>query len=427
MLFLVLFMIICYSVFYAMVSSEQKQETTELAKQILATRQTEFQNNLNPSEGKDNHKNTVSTSKEAFFCYVYNKEHVFVAGTDKLPELHQKILDKLNKFPANPNLIQNINIVYGNDQKLYLQITGHYIYSKGTIIGKFFIGRDLTFYYNTIKRLLFILLSLLGVFLLLASFIGSFMAKRAMIPIMEAYQKQQLFVADASHELRTPLSVLQASIEVLEVEEKGNFSEFSNTVLVDMKDEVRSMRKLVVDLLTLARADSGKHGLSNELFDLNVITNQILRTTKSLIDSRNIKMYIETKKPMMVYGDKEKLKQLLYILLDNAIKYSYYEGSITISLYSERINSINYACIKVKDVGIGIPYSQLGRIFDRFFRGDMNRTRETGGTGLGLAIAKSIVEAHHGRIEVESNVGNGTVFKVCIPNDAGTEEADEKY
>lgn len=280
----------------------------------------------------------------------------------------------------------------------------------------YLVVQDLTFYYNTIKRLLFIIIGLLGIFLFLASFIGSITAKRAMVPILEAYQRQQLFVADASHELRTPLSVLQSSIEVLEMDEKTNISEFSNSVLLDMKDEVRSMKKLVIDLLALARSDSGEYGLNNEIFDFNNIANQILRTTKALGDSRNIKISLQSENPLIVYGDKEKLKQLIYILLDNAIKYSHNDGKIFITLYTKIVESSSYICIKVQDFGIGISDSQYDLIFHRFYRDDKNRTREMGGTGLGLAIAKSIVEAHNGKIEVESTPIKGTVFTVCIPN-----------
>lgn len=416
MLFLLLFMIIGYSVFYAIISSEQKQETTELVKQVQITNAVQFQNIINHNIKNNSDIKIISASQGAFFCYVFNKNKTFISGIDKNPEMHSKILKALNSFHLNPNVIHNVNVSYGNGQNIYMQIAGEYIYYKGYTIGMFFIGRDLTFYYNTVKRLLFILLGLLVIFLFFASFIGSFMAKRAMVPIIEAYQRQQLFVADASHELRTPLSVLQASIEVLEIDEKNNISEFSNSVLLDMKDEVRSMKKLVIDLLTLARSDSGQYGLNNEIFDFNTIANQILRTTKALGDLRNIKILLESENPLIVYGDKEKLKQLIYILLDNAIKYSYNGGKIIISLYSKIIEQSNYICIKVQDFGIGISDLQHDRIFDRFYRDDKNRTKETGGTGLGLAIAKSIVEAHGGKIEVESSPLKGTVFTVCIPN-----------
>jgi signal transduction histidine kinase len=416
MLFLLLFMIIGYSVFYAIMSSEQKQETAELAKQIQISNQVQFQNIVNQNTKNNKNIQITTDGQDAYFFYVFNKNNEFITGIDKNPILHNSILKTLNSFRLTPNVISSADISYGNDQNIYMQMTGQYIYNKGQIVGMFFIGRDLSFYYNTIKRLLFILLGLLVVFLFVASVIGSFMAKRAMIPISETYQRQRLFVADASHELRTPLSVLQASIEVLEADEKRNISEFSNNILIDMKDEVRSMKKLVTDLLDLARSDSGVYGLNNEVFDFNNIADQILRTTKALGNSRNIEISLKSENPLIVYGDKEKLKQLIYILLDNAIKYSYDKGKIIVSLYKTNIKDKSYICIKVQDFGIGIGASQHDRIFDRFYRDDKNRTRETGGTGLGLAIAKSIVEAHNGRIEVASTPKKGSVFTVCIPN-----------
>lgn len=415
MLFLLLFMVIVYSVFYATVAREQKQETTELATEVKLTNLSQFRNIIKKNKN-DSIIDITSTNHEVYFCYVFDKNRNYIKGIDKNDELHRKILEKISELKPLPNTIINIKLENSQDKNAYIEIAGQYIYRGDQIIGMFLIGRDLTFYYNTFERLLFIMLGLLVIFLVIASFIGYFMARRAMVPIYEAYERQHQFVADASHELRTPLSVLQSSIEVIEMEEANNISEFSNSVLIDMKDEVRSMKKLVTDLLFLARSDSGRYGLNYELFDFNTIANQILRTTKALGKPKNIRILLQSPGPLLVNGDKEKFKQLIYILLDNAIKYSHKGDEIIISLSSKILESNNYFCMQVKDSGIGIDKAQIDLIFDRFYRNDKNRARETGGTGLGLAIAKSIVEAHKGKIYVESTLGIGTVFTILIPN-----------
>lgn len=415
MLFLILFMVISYSVFYAIISKEQKQETIELASQVTSSNQIQFQNIINQNIKGSKRIIISSTNHEAFFCYVFDKNRKYMGGIDRNILIHKEILNKLDGWSPKPNRIKNINISYSRDQSIYLGVTWLPIYEKGQYIGRIFLGRDLTFYFNTLERLLFILIGLFAIFLIIATFIGYYMAKQAIIPIVEAYEKQQVFVADASHELRTPLSVIQSSIEVIEMEEKNKISEFSYNILLDMKDEVHSMKKLTTDLLSLSRYDSQKYSINYEMFDFNTIANQILRTTKTMGESRDIKIILETTDPLIVRGDKDKLKQLLYILIDNAIKYSPSGGEIIISLSYRVINNTRQLCIKVKDSGIGISLEQYDRIFDRFYRGDKNRTRETGGTGLGLAIAKSIVEAHNGSIEVQSTPGKGTEFTIYIP------------
>lgn len=414
-LFLLLFMIIGYSIFYTMISSEQKQETTELTNQVLASNQIQAENLL--LHGSTNEKIVITASnQEAYFCYVFDKNNKFVSGVDKMPILHSKILKKLKDWNIYPRAIKNLHTSYQENQNIYLQMARQSIFSKGKLIGYIYVGRDLTFYYNTLMRLLFILIGLALIFLVIASFIGYFMAKRAMIPIMEAYERQQIFVGDASHELRTPLSVLQSSLEVFEMDEAENISDFSYSVLLDMKDEVRSMKKLVEDLLALARFDSKNEGIREEEFDFYVVAKQILRTIKVLGEAKNIVIALEAQSPFIIRGDKAKLKQLLYILLDNAIKYSYEGGKIVVSLSNKLLQESSYFCIIVKDTGIGIAPELHDRIFDRFYREDKNRTRDTGGTGLGLAIARSIVDAHNGRIEVQSTPKMGSVFTVWIRN-----------
>jgi two-component system, OmpR family, sensor histidine kinase CiaH len=251
-------------------------------------------------------------------------------------------------------------------------------------------------------------------FLIIASGAGHFLAKRAMIPIKQSFTRQREFVADASHELRTPLSVLLASVDVVQADEGNRMSSFSTQVLHDMKDEIRKMSKIVGDLLTLARADTGVLELLKEIFDAQYVTKQVIRSLQTLASEKKIDIELEGPDALPVYADPERINQLLYILIDNAIKYTPQEGHVKVKLESV-VDAGPKLKITVHDTGISIASEHQKLIFERFYRVDKIRSREASGTGLGLAIARWIVEAHGGTIAVESEPGKGSSFIVLLP------------
>jgi signal transduction histidine kinase len=269
------------------------------------------------------------------------------------------------------------------------------------------------FYTSLMHRLLIILIGLAFVFLVIAFAAAQFITRRSVLPIVRMYNRQKQFVADASHELRTPLSVMQSTIEVMELEEKDAMSEFGYELLLDMKNEVKSMTRLVNDLLTLAQSDIGATEIHCEKFDLSNDIKQLLRLFNQLADAKNISIDLYAPDSLIAYKDREKIRQLVYILLDNAVKYTKEDGKVQVVLSKQE--SDGNICIQVQDSGIGIKQEQLKRIFDRFYRGDKSRAKEFGGAGLGLAIAESIVKAHKGTIEVSSVYGEGTTFTVYLP------------
>lgn len=256
-------------------------------------------------------------------------------------------------------------------------------------------------------------LTLFAAFLLLVSIgLGYWFSKRAMVPIQRAYQRQQDFVSDASHELRTPLSILQASLEIIE-EEQQHLPSFHQKVLADMKEELARMTRLIEGLLTLARSDSGRLEIIQEYFDLKQLVTSSSEVFEVLSAQRQVRISCEiiNDGEIMINGDKERIKQLLYILLDNAVKYSKPGGKIQVRL----IKKENSATIEIADNGIGIPHEKLPYIFERFYRIDNGRSRSLGGVGLGLSIAAWIVEAHKGQIKVGSQLGEGTTIEVMLP------------
>ncbi len=239
---------------------------------------------------------------------------------------------------------------------------------------------------------------------------GLFLANRALIPIKKSWDKQQEFVADASHELRTPLSVIQGHLELL-FRHPDHTIEQDSEKLSAVLSEVKRMTKLVTQLLTLARSDSNQLELELMEFGLGRLITDIAEQFKMLAETKNISIETLLDKNIDFYGDKQRINQLLVILLDNALKFTPESGRIRIIG-----NRVRHGIkITVEDTGPGIPAKALPFVFDRFYRGDKVRTRSGSGTGLGLAIAKWIVKAHQGEIWAESKAGEGTRIHISLP------------
>lgn len=239
---------------------------------------------------------------------------------------------------------------------------------------------------------------------------GYFLAKRAMIPIQAAWEKQQQFVSDASHELRSPITGIYTNAALMLKHPENSVEEESYRLHIIMKESMR-MKNLISSLLTLARSDANKSELHLELINISEIIENVLEQFKGLEELNGISLLSDIHPNLALIADKERLHQLSVILLDNALKYTQAGGQVHINCFQSNKNVI----VTVQDTGIGISPKNLPRIFDRFFRADKARSRESGGTGLGLAIAKWIVEKHGGKINVESELGKGTKFTISIP------------
>lgn len=262
-----------------------------------------------------------------------------------------------------------------------------------------------------VKTLLIILILISLVFIGLSALLGYYMSGKAMVPIVRSFQKQKEFVANASHELRTPISIFQSSLEVIEAEEVEKMSEFSLQILYDMKDEVKRMTKLINDLLLLARSDADVVQLNQEWFVLEPMISELIRKCHPLAKQKNIEFLTNIQENITIFGDKERIKQLLFILLDNALKYNVENGQVRMNIWREA-ESIK---MEVSDTGIGIPLEHQHRIFERFYRVDKARSRQHEGNGIGLSIAQWIVDAHGGTISVQSEEGKGSCFIVTLP------------
>jgi two-component system, OmpR family, sensor kinase len=223
----------------------------------------------------------------------------------------------------------------------------------------------------------------------------------------EAYRSQQRFVADASHELRAPLTAIQANLELLERQSDMSPAE-RKEALREADREAARLARLVADLLALARADAGVP-LRRQPLELDRVLLDALGEARHLTKGQTIE--VGGIEPVELFGDSDRLKQLILILIDNALKYTPSSGKITASM--RRVGE--RAQIVVQDNGVGISASDLPHVFERFYRADPARGHDPGGTGLGLPIAKWIAEQHRGSISISSEPGEGTTVIISLP------------
>lgn len=262
---------------------------------------------------------------------------------------------------------------------------------------------------NMLHRLQLVLLIGGGLGMIIAMIAGLYLAKRALIPIRTSWERQQLFVSDASHELRTPLTVIQTYTELL-LRHPNQTIEQESRHISNILKETKRMSKLVNDLLTLARTDSNETQITVKPALLDLILKDVVDHMKYLAETKEIVIQTEIDDSVQINVDEERIHQLFFILIDNALKYTQEHGFVRISM---RKNAQS-ATVEIEDTGIGISPQDLPYIFDRFYRGDKARTRADNGAGLGLSIAKWIVESHGGKIRVESK-DTGSKFLIHLP------------
>lgn len=235
-------------------------------------------------------------------------------------------------------------------------------------------------------------------------FVSLFLANLMVKPVEEAFEKQKRFISDASHELKTPLAVISVNAEVLE----GDIG--TNKYLSYIQSESTRMNTLINNLLTLARLDSGKTIGVFSAFDLSNAVESIALTFESTAFEEHKNYALKIAAGISYLGDADKIKQVIAILIDNAIKHADDNGLVEITLK----RSGDKIHLEVFNTGAGIPEDQQDKIFQRFYRYDESRSKATGGYGLGLAIAKSIVDEHQGEIKVDSEVGGWARFIVIL-------------
>jgi len=247
-------------------------------------------------------------------------------------------------------------------------------------------------------------------FLLLVGVIpGYLITRKTTAPLEEFVTKQITFVSDASHELRTPLAIVQSKLENILTNPNQKVYEVSEDLAVSLK-ELSRLNKLTTDLLVLARSDQKRltYNLTKE--NLKILLGEIVEPFIEIAQFENRRLIYEGE-DVDVIVDRDKIRELMIILLDNALKYTNENDGINVTLK----NGVFDAIIEVTDTGIGISEETKEKIFERFYREDKARSRETGGNGLGLSIAKTIVNDLKGKIMVDHNEPKGTKFTITLP------------
>ena len=238
--------------------------------------------------------------------------------------------------------------------------------------------------------------------------IGSYiLSKMTLKPIMESYKKQTEFVQNAAHELRTPLTIIQAKQELLLQEPESKIIDKSEDINIMLK-ETKRLTKLIKELMVLAMADSNELKMHKEKTNVDNLIKEIIIPYKDFAEMQEKQINLDLNYGKEANIDRNKINQLLVIILDNAIKYTAEKDKITVKTYSKEGKCV----IEVADTGIGISKEAAKHVFDRFYREDKARSREKGGTGLGLSIAHTIVKLHGGNIKITSNEPKGA--KVII-------------
>jgi heavy metal sensor kinase len=321
------------------------------------------------------------------------------------------------------------------------------------MIGVVQVGSSLEGVTEALRQLLIILVIAVPAALLLTSLAGYFLANKALQPVDEitqtarrigsgdlsqrisirnvndeigrlastfndmiarlnaSFEQMKRFTADASHELKTPLTVLKGEVEV-GLQRKRQLDEYRR-ILTSNLEEINRMTRLVEDLLVLSRADMGDFPIEQSPVDVTHVAQGVWEDLLLLARDKGVDLRFVGDGTTRVIGDSLRLRQLFLNLVENGIKYTAPGGEVEVRVRRDDVDGM--ATIDVVDSGIGIETQYLSRVFDRFFRVDKARSRDTGGTGLGLSICRSIVEAHRGEISVTSTPGKGSIFRVKIP------------
>jgi len=265
---------------------------------------------------------------------------------------------------------------------------------------------------ETLSRLLSSLLLIGGIGMILLFLASLYLADRAIRPVGKAWERQKRFIADASHELKTPLTVIAANADVVLSNPKDTVAAQSKW-LGYIKSETEQMAKLVNDLLTIAKLDASEDKHAFLSFELSECVTNASLPHESLAFEKGRILELDIAPDIQYVGEESGIRQAVGILVDNAVKHSTGTGNILVSMKKEKESG--RIRIEVSNPGDGIPKDEWHRIFERFYRLDSSRARESGGYGLGLSIAKTIVDRHGGDLSVHSVPQSMTTFTMLLP------------
>lgn len=308
-----------------------------------------------------------------------------------------EILDGSDLFDTN-KISEIVNASFSRYPEVSASSIGK-IYYRISLVrgGQLLVAADMTYYFekavtNTLRVLLFLV-----VFYVILFFVVWGFSYKIFQPIKESLYKQRKFISDASHELKTPIAVISANADVLKTNEENRY-------LDSIKSQTKRLNLLVTDMLTLARMDESHKTLVKETFCLSdVVTEAVLPFDAVSFENGKV-LLSEIEKNVEYYGNRESVKKMIDILLDNAVKYATKGGTIKVTLVK--------TTLIVTNSGSDVKDADSNKIFERFYRGESSRSRETGGSGLGLSIAKSIATQNGWNITAKSRYGESMTITV---------------
>jgi len=402
------------------------------------------------------HRYYVETELSNFYIVLLNTQDQIIfktkiADAAKFSPLTITHLGADTSFIAEVNFSKEFYLKTDKNDEAVFRFSGKKIIVNGETIGYLLIGHSFERIYESMDKLLTVLLVSIGMTTLLILLLSYFLTSRSLKPVdnlidqaqkishqnlgerlavenpkdeigrltnvlndllsrlQNVFDKEQEFMADAAHELKTPLTILRAHWED-ELSNKKLPDDFKEKLVKDIETITR-LSKLINNLMLLSNTEYHQIRAEFEKIDLSEIINEVVSNTKILAEIKNQTMDIVQLTALVINGDKSKIYQLLFNIIDNAIKYTPENGKINISLKREH----NKATIEIRDNGIGIPEEDLPNIFRRFYRVHKDRSKKYGGNGLGLAIAKLITDIHNGEILVESYPDKGSSFIIKFP------------
>jgi two-component system sensor histidine kinase CiaH len=338
--------------------------------------------------------------------YILRDEEGNILNTDSIGRIYSEYGESISFDKSKLNSIYetvinntytyrgvNIKVIQGNGQIQYIQLLVN-VDSEKAIIDNY----------------LNILIIGIGITIILSLIASYVISKKSLEPIVNTWRKQTEFVQNASHELRTPLTIIQTKQELLLQEPDKKIIDKSEDIMLTL-NEAKRLSKMTKDLMLLANADSNRVEITKEEVKFDDFINNIAMPyiDFATMEDKTINLDLNYKDTVKI--DVNKFHQLIVILLDNAIKYTKQDDTITIHTYSKEGKCV----VEVKDTGIGISDDGIKHVFERFYREDKARSRKTGGTGLGLSIAEYIVALHKGSIKISHNEPKGTIVTVKLP------------
>lgn len=395
-LYFLLFSLFIIVLYFSLVKLMENQQMTEL-EDFYVKQEHDFFEHVH-----ENKKMLSYDPNRNFFYYIYTKDRLFVHGDESYKGLKQQIEKIFKNSSSGATLVKHYEW-----QEEHFLLEKKPIFSNEEVVGYIIVGKSVTSQQHFFQNVRYLLILLTCISTVLIGLLSYYLAGKAMIPIQWSFNKQRKFVSDASHELRTPLSIFYSSLEILEAEEAKHLSPLGKELITDLKDETEIMKELIDKLLFLARHDQHQVSPSKESIPLSSLLEKVSVKFQRIMPP-DIQFSTDIQENIQLLGDASKIQELLYILLDNAIRYTN-SGEITLTLLKNQ----DIVKIIVTDSGIGMTEQELSLVFERFYRSDAARQRN--GTGLGLAIAEAIVQQHHGQIYATSQVGKGTTFHTEFP------------